>query len=259
MTTYILQAIGRIQKVYVERGLVPRAERQQDSSALSKFVLPDSNFFELIPEADAHYENFTEIMFSITYQMRVGQRLRHRYYLRSIQNGTSDVAERNRQLLLLDFTKIYIDQLDKLLWPRWYTACFAKSYHSASSWANYGDGHKGVCLIFDDESDLTNNASTLELNTVTGWSSGAGQDIGKEHWSFVPFAFHDVSYSDKPGEVDFFRHISVLPRQALMELWYTDYDGETSECAAHVKDDADAENWRQNHWNDFRRDIVIKD
>ena len=74
----------------------------------------------------------------------------------------------------------------------------------------------------------------------------------------MPFAFHDVSYSDKPGEVDFFRHISVLPRQALMELWYTDYDGETSECAAHVKDDADTENWRQNHWNDFRRDIVIK-
>ena len=55
----------------------------------------------------------------------------------------------NNIQLVQDFPKTYVNNLDKLLFPAWYTACFSKSYHNASMWANYGDGHKGVCLIFD--------------------------------------------------------------------------------------------------------------
>ena len=250
-----LRAIARIQNVYVERGLVPETDRPQESSVFGKFILSDSNFFELIPEAEAQHENFSEMMFSISYQMRVGQRLRHRYYLRGIQGGSSKVTHDNRQLLLLDFPNIYMDQLDKLLWPQWYTACFTKNYHNTSSWASYGDSHKGVCLIFEAEAAEATDPRTLELKRVTGWSSGTKDNNSKEHWRFVPFSFDDVSYSDKPGEIDFFRNIGVLPVPALMKLWYTDDGGKTSECGSHVKAE---ETWRQKHWDDYKRDIVLK-
>ena len=49
----------------------------------------------------------------------------------------------------------------------------------------------------------------------------------------------DVSYSDKPGEIDFFRNIGMLPIKATMDLWYTDDLGNTSECASHIDSDMD--------------------
>ena len=61
-----------------------------------------------------------------------------------------------------DFPKVYVEQLDRLLWEKWYTACFTESYHNSSVWAKYADGHKGACLIFEAvEEDGSKN---LKLN-----------------------------------------------------------------------------------------------
>ena len=247
-----LQAIERIQEVYVERGLAPEAERQQDERTLSEFLLAGSNFFELIPQVEAEHENFSDVMFSISYQMRVGQRLRHRYNLRY---ASSETSQRNRQFLLLDFPTIYVEQLHKLLWPQWYAACFARSFNNSSLWANYANSHKGICLIFDAVE--TNDASTLELEHVTGWSSDV-RSGSKEHWDFAPLSFQDVSYSARPGEIDFFRNIGMLPISALMKLWYADEAGNISECASHVKPEMDLGPWRKEHWADYERDIILK-
>ena len=249
-----LQAIARIQNVYVERGLVPETERTQDSSVFGEFILSESSFFELIPEAEARYEKFSEIMFSISYQMRIGQRLMHCYRLHTLKGGPFEVADGNRQLLLLDFPNIYVDQVGKLLGPQWYTACFMKGYHNTSLWANYGESHKGVCLIFETEAAETTDARTLELKTQTGSSFGAQGESRKDYWSFRPFSFDDVSYSGRPGEIDFFRNISVLPMETIMKLWYTG-EGKTSECASHIRD---LSTWQRTLWDQYRRDILLK-
>ena len=89
---------------------------------------------------------------------------------------------------MLDFPKVYVEQLDRLLWSRWYTACFTGSYHNSSVWAKYADGHKGACLIFEDvEND---NSTSLKLNYKTSNSSRT-----------IPF--REVHYADRPGEIDF--------------------------------------------------------
>ena len=156
---------------------------------------------------------------------------------------------------MFDFPTLYVKRLEKLLWPQWYTACFAKGYHDSSSWAKYGDEHRGVCLIF--EAAETDDASSLSLKQVTGWSFD-NQGGSRDHWSFSPMTFRDVSYSDKPGEIDFFRNIGRLPLKAIMDLWYTDELGNTSECASHIDSDMDLESWRKRHWDDYERDISIK-
>ena len=45
---------------------------------------------------------------------------------------------------------------------------------------------------------------------------------------------------------------------AIMELWYTDQDGNISECAAHIDRDGGEGPWQKNYWDNFFRDITIK-
>ena len=247
-----IAALDIISEVHVDLGLAPETERQNRRSEISKSILADSDFFELIPQADAEVENFSEVMFSIVYQMSVARRLGFKYSLRNAHAGT---FESNRQLLLFDFPTIYLERLEKLLWPQWYAACFSRSYHNSSLWARYGDDHRGVCLIF--ETAKADGARSLSLKQATGWSSSYEGRI-RDNWHFVPMTFRDVKYADRRGEIDFFRNISMLPMKAIMDLWYTDGLGNTSHCASHIDPEMDPESWRKKHWDDYERDIGVK-
>ena len=155
----------------------------------------------------------------------------------------TEVSEKNNQLVIYDCPRIYLKELENLLWPKWYTACFTKSYHNSSVWGNYGDNHKGACLIFESiEKDQQN---CLELNQLTSEKSGT-----------IPFS--EVSYEDKASEIDFFRSIGGLPEPALMKLWYTDLTGNISECADRIQPDGNRHTWRKSYWDNFYRDITIK-
>ena len=162
------------------------------------------------------------------------------YHSRTISNG---ILEKNDRFVRFDFPKAYLEQLERLLWPKWYAACFMKSCHNSSVWGNYGDNHKGVCLIF--EAEEANKSKNLELCQLTG-----------KNVKTMPF--RKVRYKNKTGEVDFFRSIGRLTVAALMNLWYTDREGNISECASHIRPDGDEDVWRKSYWANFFRDITIK-
>ncbi|MDE0636596.1 MAG: DUF2971 domain-containing protein [Candidatus Poribacteria bacterium] len=154
------------------------------------------------------------------------------------------INSRNIDILIkFNIAKVYLEQLEKLLWPKWYTACFTKSYHNSSVWANYTDGHQGVCLIF--EAAENDNLNSLELNEENTKSSRT-------------FPFHEVHYADRPGEIDFFRTICRITMSTLKELWYTGQDGTLSECAAHIKSKSDEDDWKESYWKNFFRDVTTK-
>ena len=154
-----------------------------------------------------------------------------------------EILEGINRSVMLDFPKVYVEQLDRLLWVKWYTACFTGSFHNSSVWAKYADGHKGACLIFEDvEKD---NSTSLKLN----------QKISN---SFRTIPFREVHYEDKPGKTDFFRTICRVPVFTLKKLWYTDQDGNTSECAAHIGSDSDEAAWKELYWKHFLRDATFK-
>ena len=167
-----------------------------------------------------------------------------------------EVGMRNAKFLVADFPWIYVDQLRRLLWPEWYAACFAKGYHNSSLWANYGDAHRGACLIF--EADEEGEQARLKLKQVTGGSSS--RDGGfREHWGFAPMPFHEVRYQVKPDEVDFFRSMGQPSMDALLKLWYTDENGSLSDCATQIfGPDSDINAWQKRHWDDFIRDACFK-
>ena len=161
------------------------------------------------------------------------ERVKHQ--LDNLTNLTGSLRE-NYQLVICDFPKVYLKQLEKLLWPEWYTACFARSYHNSSIWGNYGDGHKGVCLIF--ESVDKDAFHSLELN----------QDISNRSGEIT---FREVSYDRGMEEVDFFRFIGLSPLPVSKELWYSRQDGEISECTTHIGFECNEDTQQQSYWDDF--------
>ncbi len=141
------------------------------------------------------------------------------------------------QRVLIDFLEMYVKRIEILLWPQWYTACFMGNYHNSSAWGHYGGGHKGVCLIFEAvESDKSNS---LALDGS-------------------PRTFYEVKYVEKAAEIYFFRSIGTLPEAKLMNLWYSDQDGNLSECGNHIGKDGDIDSWRKSYWDDFYDSISIK-
>ena len=145
--------------------------------------------------------------------------------------------------LFFDFPKKYLKNIESLLGNNWYTACFIENYHNSSVWGNYGDKHRGACLIFETVNTGTSNS--LELHEVTS------RDV-----RLTPF--FEVRYADKPSEVDFFRSIVGLSLVEVMKLWYTDEEGNISECASHLPPIGDLNIWLKNYRDSFFRDITTK-
>ena len=140
------------------------------------------------------------------------------------------ILEDMNRMLMLDFPRVYVEQLHRLLWQDWYTACFTKSFHNSSVWAKYADSHKGVCLIF--EGIEKGNSNSIELNPKTSNNP-------------ITLPFRKVNYADRPDEIDFFRTICRTTVPELRELWDTDKDGNLSE----IEPDG-CENVRDNFFND---------
>ena len=243
--------LPRIQEIYVDRGFASESERPSPLPSPTVARFANSTFFEQRHQIDDDKD--ADILFSAAYQVMTGEDLARKY---AWPTGPGHIFERNKQLLLLDFPPLYVDRLESLLWPDWYAACFTGSYHNSSSWAHYGDEHKGVCLIFDTEQ--SGHARTLALNQITGGSSNAREEGTREHRSLVRSAFYEVNYKESLEEVDFFRSIGRLPGPAIMSIWYSDESGNVSECSSHMDARGDMDSWREHYWDAFYRDIVAK-
>ena len=149
------------------------------------------------------------------------------------------ISERNFLLVHFDFPSVYLKEIEKLLYSNWRTACFTDNYHNFSMWDSYGDNHKGACLIFES----AQIAGSRQYRGVSG--------------------LYKVVYGAKLNEVDFFRSIGAATVGQLKELWYTDAEGNFSECGDHIPRDGERDNddtvlWRKNYWDNFYRNITSK-
>ena len=240
--------ISEINKEFIKLGLVPESK----PPLLGKLpeLLTNIKYFELMEQIGD--EKKIEALYSGLYQITNKQKLALMYRLRTDSN---EIFEKNKRLLLFTFPEVYVKRLESFLWHQWYTACFMKNYHNSSAWGNYGDSHKGVCLIF--EAVESNKSKGLALNKITGWGSDS-KGRNEEHWNFTPMTFYEVRYAEKAVEIDFFRSMGTLPEPALMNLWYSDQDGNLSECGNHIGKDGDIDSWRKNYWDNFYPSIITK-
>ncbi len=220
--------------------LISESERQQQTEVRSYYQRIVQSIPTLIIQRD---EVETEEKFDVTFRKieelnnndKIIQQL-------NILNSTGKLWK-NRQLMILEFSKIYLNGLERLLWPKWYTACFMKDYRNSSVWGHYGNKHRGACLIFESLKPGESNGLNLYHE------AGQGRQAKR---------FYEVDYADKPGEVDFFRSIGQLTGDELEKIWYTDDEGNESECGKHVQPDGATFGWQQSYWDRFYHDITTK-
>ena len=167
------------------------------------------------------------------------------------------ITEENQHLskvdyLIFDFSHSFLKQLvDRLVYPRWYAACFMRECNNSSVWGHYADGHKGVCLIFEANESAEGTEPTITLIKLSESSNNG------EVRSDVSMQIYDITYAAKAGEIDFFRSIGWLQQSTLEEFWYSDEDGKFSECGLHLENN-NVGAWRTKYRKIFYRDISVK-
>ena len=244
--------IAKIQEAHIDCGIASEKERIQCQHVPLNSLLKDNTFFEILHQLESEHDDFSEKWFFELKLVSESQRLRLKYNLP--RHGT-EIFEQNKHFLLLDFTDAYVEQLSRLLWPNWYGACFAKSHYNSSVWSHYADGHKGACLIF--ETKESSSGSYLELSRPE-ISRSHPDDFSEENRRYSPMFFHDIDYRDKAISIDFFRRLGRLPLPTLIDVWYTDEEGTNSESSSHFSTQSKETVWMREYWNDFIRDICIK-
>jgi len=156
-------------------------------------------------------------------------------------------VRKNRRMIHAGFPEEYLKSLERLVHPQWYTATFTGNYTNPSMWGHYGDGHKGVCLIF--RTNEIDGAPQIKLYGVDGGSGGRLS----HGWS--DRQFYKINYEKKYPEIDFFTSLGVLPAPAL-NRWYFDEHKNKSSRADALYSDENA--WRKNYWDKFYKAITTK-
>lgn len=215
--------------------------RQQCKAAIAEAarVLPVVKKFEA---ERAEGERFIEAFYAANKQIC------EQMDLNNLFSGAVDPSRTNKNFVFLNFPDEYVRQVERLMYPEWYAACFTEDCCNSSLWGHYASNHAGVCLKFR----VTINAGrrVIPLSRVTGWGSN-GPMHGK-----IDHEFLRIDYAGKPPPMDFFRSLGRLPMPMLRQFWYSDQSGHRSECGSEVlKGD---EEWRKKYWSAFQRNITTK-
>jgi len=166
----------------------------------------------------------------------------------NLYNQTLDPNFKNKVFVFVDFPETYVDQIERLVYPQWYTACFMDNCDNSPIWGNYGTNHTGVCLRFKVENG--NDKPFLRLNQICG-INGDGDIYGE-----VDREFHKIDYKRSLVSIDFFRSLSRIHVSMLRRYWYRDDEGHESPCGEDIFKSPEA--WRARHWENFYKSVSRK-
>jgi len=150
--------------------------------------------------------------------------------------------------LITAFVPRYLDQIERLMHPQWYVACFMKECNNSAIWGSYGDNHKGICLKYRvlGEAPYMN----LEMNRPVGMGHK-----GIAH-SFQNMPFKEVFYDREFSEIDFFKFLGNVSNQALGGFWYNDGAGNLSTKSEWFK--TDSQEIRDEHYKGIDTALTSK-
>lgn len=228
---------------YEEMGFIAKRERNNLNAIRQVRDLLKKDFIGLIEITlkEANGEEKATVLFTANRHINQQMDIIFR------RNNISGEIYKNKSLIMIEFTEKYISQIEKLVFPNWYTACFMSECKSSSVWGHYGDNHAGVCLIYN--SNIIDGKPNIKLKGRTGYSS-SGPSYG-----YVNRELYPIDYTQDYGHIDFFRMLGRLPIPKLNSMWYS-HNGEMSVCADEMISSEDK--WREKYWNDFYRDIRVK-
>lgn len=147
----------------------------------------------------------------------------------------------NQFFIDFNFVNFYLQRLEKLMYPECYVACFMEEANNSSVWGHYGDGHRGICLVFETDDD-----GFLEL-------CGRKYDGEEECYKYN---FQKVTYGNSYNETNFFETIGRMTMPKLISNWYEDEQGNKSPILDKILQDGD--NRLSQYWNNTYKDLLTK-
>lgn len=233
-------ALDIILRAYESHHLIPVRKQQchKDSSQILKNLL-DSNYINHIEMVLA--ENEKRQTWFMTQKFVISQLdLIYRY------NGIINNTEKNKNFVFRDFPDNYLTQIEKLVYPQWYTACFMTECENSSVWGHYGNNHSGVCLVFEVED---NNGYALNLSEIIN------DDFSDNIIENSAMELYPIEYIEGINQIDFFNMLGNVPMKILFSTWFG-LNGKMSSCSNDILH-SESE-WRENYWNNFYKDITKK-
>lgn len=149
-------------------------------------------------------------------------------------NALRDEELSNGQLrIFTNFPQHFAEQIDYLVFPHWYVACFMKSYANSSIWGSYGDNHKGICLIYKPDSDRGIDALTFR-ELPFDFVKVQNQHKTRDQWFLnmpMSLPLMKVKYNSEFTTVNFFTSPHNEQPEWADSYLYRDEDGSVSACA----------------------------
>lgn len=159
----------------------------------------------------------------------------------------NDTLQPNKRLLTTGFPFAYVRNLEQVMFPNWFTACFMSKATNSSVWGNYGNNHSGACLIFDASFESNLKHSITLNNAIKGYDSN-GPVRGS---SKLPF--HQIRYTHKQDGLNFFDSLGQLPIPEVNKQWLINSNGKRSAYASSFNDE-----WRKTYWENYYLPITQK-
>lgn len=162
-----LDTIDEIQKIHVRYRLTTKSGPPRVLVDPSKLTAKIPRLIQrLYGEQPDITESVIASLFSKSNLLSDNMNLMKKYDTHKQNHGLKNSEQLNRELIFLDFPKAYVSQLIRILYPKWYVACFLEDCTSSSVWGHYGDNHKGAALIFNTCNDSKEGNYILDLRHV---------------------------------------------------------------------------------------------
>lgn len=155
-------------------------------------------------------------------------------------------AKFRKDLFTPAFASLYVERMEQLMFPNWFTACFMSECTNSSVWGNYGKNHTGVCMIFSADIATNGNSCLLLDGAIHGWNKN-GAIKGKSSFKFYP-----IEYEHKYESINFFESIAQLPEPSIDKRWFS-WNGVFSPLAQNYTDD-----WMKQYWDNFYKSVTKK-
>lgn len=233
-------ALQMIQKSFHELNLGPPPSIDMDVEETIRALLDKLAIYNKHGNTQQISEEMTWAMEEAGHNANMQLRLIHQFNekVNPVGNGV---------FIAVNFPTLYVEQLEYLVHPAWYAACFMESPKNSAAWGHYAGSHTGVCLKFRVRDN--NGTPTLPLISQVGYG-GQGAIFGE-----VKYPFRKVSYDKEHIPIDFFKSIGTLPIPILNRDWHY-FEGVASKATKdHV---GSSEENRLRYWEDFSTSLCIK-
>lgn len=141
--------------------------------------------------------------------------------------------------LFIKFPEKFSQQIDYLIYPRWYVACFMKNCSNPAIWASYGENHKGICLIYESKTHKKTDCLSfhnLPPEFVKAYNYGKPKD---QIFLSVPIQLPLIKVNYKPTllKSNFFTSIFNERKEWVLSYWHTSSAAEISKYSTRPTSD----------------------